>query len=242
MTENDTPTTATRPDEAAPQSPPSSAVESPAETSTAAAPARSHAVWYVVAAILAVALIAGIAFMAGRGSRGEASPSGASSGTPKTIANETTSKPAPPSPSLSPTPGVGSKGASGTVKPPAPSTVRPTAPAAAGSKLTTITTPPNRTLAMLAASSLPEDARYRITFEPFGTARLSGDGLVIAIKTAEPLNASAKTKSFAGRTAFALYGDASTDVTTGGTYTAELGFRKTGETLSLVLYKIALQK
>lgn len=110
-------------------------------------------------------------------------------------------------------------------------------PAPDGATLTPVTVDSLATLALIPARALGEDARYGITFRPVGTADIGGTGVVIVISSSDALNNSANVTSFAGRNVFALYGDGGT-VNLGGTYRAEMGFRRVRESLQMVLYGI----
>lgn len=214
------------------------ASEPPVPSGGATAAGRRRIVWYAVAAVAAVAAIVAGALLT---ARDDAPQTSERTGTPSmSNGSATTSTAAPSKPTSRP---LESKTATGPHGLKSPTQSRPTRPAESGARLATITTPPDKTLAMLAADSIDESARYAITFRPYGKARLSSAGLVINIVTSTPLNDEAKDRSFANRNVFAAFGDKeATDIALGGTYRAELGFRKSGESLLLVLYGIELQK
>lgn len=112
---------------------------------------------------------------------------------------------------------------------------RPTAPVAEGSSLTTISTPPEATLAMIESSKLKADASYTVTFSPFGYGPPQGGRtVVIRIATAEADNESARAMDLNGRNMLAQLGPG-TEVVAGGTYTGTLTFRSQGDLLVPVI-------
>jgi len=114
-----------------------------------------------------------------------------------------------------------------------------TAPAPEGETLVSITAPPSETLAMVDAAKLKADALYEITFSPFGYGPAQGGGsLVIRVSEAAPVNPSAEAFDFTGRNVLASVVPGGVDVADGGTYTATLAFRPSGDMLAPVLRDI----
>lgn len=117
---------------------------------------------------------------------------------------------------------------------PAPSAEGTTAAhvAGKGSPLPTISTPPAGTFAMADAAKLGADARYAITFSPYGHGPgAGGQTFVIHVSTATPENESARAMSFADRNMLVYLGQGEAPLQTGGAYTAVLGFRADGALL-----------
>ncbi len=109
----------------------------------------------------------------------------------------------------------------------APDAGRPTEPAAGGSQLTTITQPPEATLAMIEPTQLAADARYDIVFSPFGFGppQSGRPSLVVRVTEATAANESAQAMDFTGRNVLAEVSSGEDAITLGGTYSAVLTFR-----------------
>lgn len=147
-------------------------------------------------------------------------------------------------------PGSGSSAASGGAGSPGPRTIapRPTEPAKTGSKVTTISAPPEGTVGMLVVPAEFTTARYSITFRPYGwgPGGAQGGRLVIRIDSSKPLDAAAKAlaKEFAGRNAVVwVQGPVAKTVVLGGTYTGTMAIRKAqGDVGALYLLEAAPKK
>lgn len=124
-----------------------------------------------------------------------------------------------------------------------PEGVRPTEPAAAGSALATISTPPEGTLAMIDATKLGADARYAIAFSPFGYGPAQdGQTLVIRISTATAEDNVAGTMNFAGSNMLVQLSPGETVVADGGAFTGTLTFRRQGDLLVPVVSDVKVAK
>ena len=118
----------------------------------------------------------------------------------------------------------------------------PTSPAPVDSTLTTISTPPAETLAMIDPSKLDADARYSIRFSPFGYGPPQGGGTTLVIRIEEAIleTEGAVAMDFTDRNLLAIVDPAELRVTEGGTYTATLTFQEEGGLLLPVLGGIAV--
>lgn len=120
-----------------------------------------------------------------------------------------------------------------------PPGARPTTPAPAGSTLTTVTTPPEGTLAMIDASRLGANAEYTITFGCFGYGPpQGGQTLVIQIAEAAPENESAEALDMNGQNLLARLAPGVAPVKVGGTYRGTLFFQAQGDLLVPVLKNV----
>ncbi len=108
------------------------------------------------------------------------------------------------------------------------------APAADGADLTTITTPPDKTLSMLAKDAATADSKYRVTIGIYGFGpRMSGIHTVVAlVSESAPEGKPAKPYEFKGRNVLLrLDPNTAQDITGGGAYTGVITLRLSGDTL-----------
>ncbi|MHB9004020.1 MAG: hypothetical protein ACYC6C_08135 [Coriobacteriia bacterium] len=220
--------------------------ESGAVVGTSGAASRRTILWTIVA-VAVVVLIIGLAYATARNdpSRGtgdstalEGSHRGTSTVDPIPSAPSASGTRTPSSPVPVP-PGQTAPTASGSSPSVAP-IGRPTEPAPEGSKLTTVTQPPEATLAMVEPTKLKEDARYSLVFSPYGYGPSRGGqpSLVIRISTATPTNESAKALDLSDRNLLATAMPGQNPVTLGGTYTGVLTFRPDGGLLIPVISEV----
>ena len=199
-----------------------------------------------VAGIIVLALVAGGVALARRGGgpegengddarKGEATSTAASTSTPSpsspTRPGGTAGKPSSGTSAGSPRPGAPTSG-----KPGAP-LERPKAPATEGSKLATITAPPDKTLALLDPKKVSADIEWDIEFSPYGfapSAPGSPKRIVIAITTATKTAGKDTELSLNDRNMLVLL-DAKETVTLGGKYTGHLNLREQGGVLVPIL-------
>ena len=118
----------------------------------------------------------------------------------------------------------------------------PTEPAPAGSAIETITTPPAETLAMIDPSRLDPDARFSVTFSPFGYGPPQAGGATLVVRISEAIleTEEATAMDFTDRNLLAIVDPAEAPLTEGGTYTATLTFQEQGGLLLPVLGGIAM--
>ena len=84
--------------------------------------------------------------------------------------------------------------------------------------------------------ALGADALYEVVFSPFGYGPSQGGGsLVIRVSEAIPVNPSAEAFDFTGRNVLVSVVPGGVEITEGGSYTATLGFRPSGDMLGPVL-------
>lgn len=123
------------------------------------------------------------------------------------------------------------------------STGAPTAPAMKGSSLTTVSAPPQGTLAMIDATKLKSDAEYEIVFSPYGYGPPQGGStLVIRITKAEAKTDSAAAFDVSDRNMLVALGPGESAPESGGTYAAKLTFRAQGDLLIPVIGDIQATK
>lgn len=190
-------------------------------------------VWiWIGIGVLAAAVVAGALWSAGKsdtgspglaglgGSDGAAGPNGSAGATLPAVGGKTTGD--APRTSMSPT--------SAPQTPAAPTVSEPVAP---GSKLVTITTPPERTLAFIDTDAATPGSSYTITFRVYGTGPgLAGTSLVVAIDKSTPAVGVAKPLDLNGRNVLVKVGaEARGVVEVGGTYTGTLVLREQEGTL-----------
>lgn len=209
--------------------------------------ASRRKILYTIAAVAVVLLIVGLAYATARddktrGTGDSATLEGSHQGTstvgsiPSAPGTRTPSS----APNSSPTrPGQTAPTRPGTT-PSTPPAGRPAEPAVEGSKLTTVTQPPEATLAMIEPSKLKDDARYTIVFSPYGYGPSRGGqpSLVVRITQATGTNESARALDFTDRNLLATTLTGNDPVTLGGTYTGVLTFRPDGGLLIPVISEI----
>lgn len=138
----------------------------------------------------------------------------------------------------------GSTGKPGT---PGDNPAAPKAPAAAGSQLTTLTVPPDKTIGMIVVPDGFTSGTYEITFKPYGwgPAGQQGGRLVAQIATAKAVDEGAKSlkKEFEGRNATLwCAGPVADDIDLGGQYKGVMVVRPQGDVGVLYLTKITPSK
>lgn len=214
---------------------------------TSEAASRRTILWTIVV-VAVVALIVGLAYATARddktrGTGDSTDLEGSHQGTstvdsiPSATATRTPGSTRTPSPTM---PGQTPSSRPGAKAPSAPPVERTTEPAPEGSKLTTITQPPEATLAMIEPAKLNDDARYTIVFSPYGYGPSRGGqpSLVVRITQATPTNESAKALDFTDRNLLATARTGSDPIKLGGTYTGVLTFRPEGGLLVPVIGEV----
>lgn len=190
---------------------------------------RSALIWVIAAGLVLITVVAVLVATGTIGGEGSEGWSWLTGGGPSGSADTTDS-----GNGAVPPPGSGQPGGSGqpstSGQPGMGSAGRPTETAADGSELTTITVPPDSTLAMINADRMPADARYVVTFRPYGFGpQTAGATLVVRITAAEVEGESASDIDFVDRNVLARLAPGEEPVTVGGTYTAVLTFRPQGD-------------
>ncbi len=137
----------------------------------------------------------------------------------------------------------GSAGKSSTTSnetPPA-KTGDPNAVAEADKPLARVVQPPERTMMKLAPKADLADARFAVTFQPYGLGPTSGT-VVVKVDTAQAQSGSAAAEEFAkalvGRNAVASVSKGSELPATGGSYTGVIALQRQGDASVLVLSEI----
>jgi len=215
------------------------AADSPSPTSAAR---RRFALWAVAAASVVVLLVAG-ALLTARDDAVERDTSSSGARQEAATATDTGGSSAGTGRSKTPSGSAGSLSPKErkrleALKKRGGDSMRPTAPAQAGARLTTVTVPPARTVVMLSADSFSADALYNVSFRPFGPAVAGRPGYVVRIDNSKALNAAAQKRDFAGRTLFASVETTGAGITLGGAYRAELAFEQDGESITMVLRSV----
>lgn len=203
-----------------------------------------------VGGVVVLALVAVALATLGGGSDDDATARrGDTEATSTTSATQTPSAAVPGKPGTSQN--AGRPGAS--TKPGAPSPTtrkpgappeRPKAPVAEGSKLTTITAPPEKTLALLDPKKVAADIEWDIEFSPYGFAPSAPDApkrLVVRVSGAKQTAGKATDLDLKDRNMLVLLGAKQT-VTLGGEYTGHLVLQQQGGVLAPVLKSVAPQK
>lgn len=119
---------------------------------------------------------------------------------------------------------------------------RPVEPPADGTQLTTITTPPDATVAMLNVPDDFEEATFRVAFRPYGPAMAgpTGPGMVIHVTDMKPLDGQTDdVRDLTGRNAVCGAPPSILDsIELGGTYIGILEVRAMGDVGALTLREV----
>jgi hypothetical protein len=109
---------------------------------------------------------------------------------------------------------------------------RPEAPVTPGTKVPTLTAPPDATIGMLVVTEGFKTATYRISFRPYGwgPGGAQGGRLVVRIDSSVAADAGAKAfdKDFSGRNAVVwVQGGTAQSMTVGGSFAGKMTVRRT---------------
>ncbi len=203
--------------------------------------------WWIAAAVAALCVLAVVAgILTARDDDPAAAPASESTqtaGLPTGDASgETTTESADGEPAVEAPSGDVQDAEGGTADAPVVSTPpatseAPAVPAADGATLTTVTAPPEHTLAMIDAARATPGSRYQVVFSVYGFGPPGGAGsLVIAVRHSSPIGDVETPYDFTGRNVLARLTPSSTDVARiGGTYAGTLTLQTSGSVLVPVL-------
>lgn len=117
-------------------------------------------------------------------------------------------------------------------------------PAMKGSRLATLSAPPEQTIGMIVVPKDLKAARFRMTFEPYGwgPSAASGARLIARVQTSEPVDDEAKSidRDFAGRNlTLWIAPDKAEAIRIGGTYSGVVEVRRQGDVGVMYLVDVA---
>lgn len=188
--------------------------------------------WWVAAAVIVVAV--GAMLFIRPGAPASPSVTGQTAGGPGTTTTVTTATSTPGSPSTTRT--LDETTTPGDPSDPTASDIKV---AAKGSALTTVTDPPERTLAQITYTASRDGQLYDVTFKPYGTGPSRGGHGSVAVLVSEfsPQQSYSDALTLPGNNVLLELGPG-VSVTSGGTYTGVVRLMKSGSSLVLVLTSV----